>query len=183
MIAPLSEMISLESWPWWKSVAPAFRILRSILTVLPPGRTRLVFVERPFSGWNLAQLAEKSIVYLRSELTVTNPSNHDGVVVVRVQIGRAGFACRRALQDCHWCDIAGERVSTLSPGVLISPRTTATMQITHPFEVRQVPCEHVRTLSFRVIATDQLNRSHARRIKLQRLPEGQRPNPIVAPRA
>jgi hypothetical protein len=181
MIAPPSEMISLESWPWWKSLVPAFRILRRILTVLPRRLPKLVFVQRPFSGWNSSQLGGKSIVNLRSELTVTNPSDHDGVVVVRVQIGRAGFARRRALQDCHWCDIAGERVSTLSPGVLITPRTTATMQITHPFEVDQLPDEHVRALSFRVIATDQLNRCHTRRIKLQRFPEGLRPKPIAVP--
>ena len=80
------------------------------------------------------------------------------MVVVRVQIGRTGFGHKRALQHCHFCDIAGERVSILSPGVLVAPRTTATMQITHPFEVDYLPDEHVRTLSFRVIATDQLNR-------------------------
>jgi hypothetical protein len=183
MIAAPSKMISLESWPWGKSLVPAFRILRSVLAVLLRRRSNLVFVQRPFSGWNFSQPGEKSIVNLRSELTVTNPNDHDGVVVVRVQIGRAGFARRRALQDCHWCDIAGERVSTLSAGVLIAPRTTATMQITHPFEVDQLPDERVRTLSFRVIVTDQLNRCHTRRIKLQRFPEGRSPNPIVVPRA
>lgn len=46
---------------------------------------------------------------LRSELAVTNASDKDGVVVVRVQIGRTGFVHRRAPQDCHFCDIAGER--------------------------------------------------------------------------
>ncbi len=183
MIAPPSEIISLESWPWWKCLVPVYRILRSTLTILPRRRSKLIFVERPLSGWNSAEFAGKSILNLRSELAVTNPSDRDGAVIVRVQIGRSRFAHRRTLQDCHFCDIAGERVSPLSPGVLIAPRTTATMQITQPFEIDEPPDEHVRTLAFRVIATDQLGRRHTKRVKLQRFPKNQRPAPLplVAP--
>jgi hypothetical protein len=48
------------------------------------------------------------------------------------------------------------------------------MQITHPFEVDWPPGDRVGILSFRVIATDQLNRRHTKRIKLQRLGERER---------
>jgi hypothetical protein len=157
---------------WLKLFMPALRVVRGMLSFFPGKRRwKLVFVERSFSGWISGQLAGKWMVNLRSELTVTNPSDTDGVVVVRVQIGRAGLALARTLRDCHFCDIAGERVSTLSPGVLLSPRTTATMQITHPFEVDPPPPDRTKALSFRVIARDQLNRRHIKRIKLQRLGE------------
>lgn len=148
------------------------RIFRTFV-ILFFGRRRwkLVFVERPFSGWALGQIGEKWASSLRSELAVTNPSDQDGVVVVRAQIGRAGFAHGRALQDCHSCDIAGQPIHPFSPGVLIKARTTATMQITHPFEADRPPAARAKTLSFRVIAIDQLNRRHIKRIKLQKFGE------------
>jgi hypothetical protein len=160
----LRSVIFPDSSLWPKLIVSALRLIRGFLIFVIGRRHRkLVFVERPLSGWNSARLAEKWIVNLCSELTVANPSDRDGVVLARVQIGRAGLAHGRILQDCHFCDIAGERVSTLSPGVLISPHTTATMQITHPFEVDRPPGDRVGTLSFRVIATDQLNRRHTTR--------------------
>jgi len=171
----LHSVIFPDGSLWLKLFMPALRMVRGLLSlVLGRRRWKLVFVERPFSGWSSGQLAGKWIVSLRSELAVTNQSDQDGVVVVRVQIGRTGLAHRRILQDCHFCDIAGERVSPLSPGVLISPRTTATMQLTHPFESDRPPGERAKTLSFRVIITDQLNRRHAKRIKLQRFSERKR---------
>jgi hypothetical protein len=165
----LHSVIPVDDWFWPKLVAPTLRLFRALLIFfLGRRRPRLVFVERTLSGWASGQDGEKWIITLRSHLVVTNPGDHDGVVVVRVQIGRTGFVHRRTLQDCHFCDIAGERVFHLSPGVLINPRTTATMEITHPFEVERAPAERTRTLSFRVFATDQLNRRHLKRIRSQR---------------
>jgi hypothetical protein len=155
---------------WLKPLVSALRAVRGISFHFGIRHWKLVFVERPFSGWNpgSARLAGKWIVSLRMEFTVTNRSDRDGVVVVRVQIGRTGFGHKRALQDCHFCDIAGERVSPSSPGVLISPHTSATMQLTHPFEVDSSPPAGTNVLRFRVIVTDQLKRRHIKRIKLQR---------------
>jgi hypothetical protein len=110
----------------------------------------------------------KLIVNLRSELAVTNLNDRDGIVIVRAQVRQAGLTHRHALQDCHFCDIGGERVSNLFAGVLITPHTTATMQITHPFLVKQLPDQHVRALWFQVIATDQLNQRHTKKINLLR---------------
>jgi len=163
------SVISVEGWFWAKLVAPALRIFRAFLILfLGRRRWKLVFVERTLSKWTSGRVGEKPIIHLRNQLAVTNPSDQDGVVVVRVQIGRAGFGSRRTLQDCHFCDIAGERVCPLTPGVLIKARTTATMQITHPLEVNDPPAGDVTTLSFRIIVTDQLNRRHSKRIRLDR---------------
>ncbi len=161
----LSPVITPDAWFWAKLVRSVLRIFR---TFLMRRRWRLVFVERSFSGWTSGQIGEKWIITLRSHLTVTNPNDRSGVIVVRVQVGRTGLLNRRALQDCHFCDIAGERVSPLSPGVLVEARTTAMMEITHPFERTKRPGERTKTLSFRVIATDQFNRRHIKRIKVQR---------------
>jgi hypothetical protein len=174
----------LDGSLWPKLLVAALRLVRGVV-VFARGKRRqkLVFVERPISGWKSVELEGKWIISLHSELAVTNPSEREGVVVVRVQIGRAGFIHRRTLQDCHWCYIAGEHLSPSVPGVLINSRTTATMQITHPFGVNRQPNEGIEAFSFRVTVTDQLGRRHATRIKLQRFPRNQRPAPLplVAP--
>jgi hypothetical protein len=125
-------------------------------------------LERPFSGWNSGQLAEKVNSQPTQRLGVTNLNDRDGIVIVRVQIRQAGLTHRHALQDCHFCDIGGERVSNLSASVLITPHTTATMQNYLSFRRQAVAGPAVRALSFQVIATDQLNQRHAKKIDLLR---------------
>jgi hypothetical protein len=155
-----------SNWP--RLAGFAVQMLRSVLTLLRPRRRKLIFVERAMSGWSLGQAAEKIVIHLRSNLIATNPGKKDGLVVARVQIDQPRFLRRSPPQECHFCDVAGERVSPLSPGVLIPPRTATMVQIAHPFEVRRPPSSRFDTLSFRVIATDQLNHRHIKRIKLRK---------------
>lgn len=183
--APDLRSVALSGGSLWPQLlVAALRLVRSVL-VFARGRRcpKLVFVERAISGWKSAELEGKWVISLHSELAVTNPSDREGVVVVRVQIGRTGLTHSRMLQDCHWCYIAGERVSPSVAGVLIDRRTTATMQITHPFGVNRPPNDKTGTFSFRVTVTDQLGRRHTKRVKLQKFPKNQRPAPLplVAP--
>jgi hypothetical protein len=160
-------MISPAEWVSPRLVSTAFRVVRECLAVLPKRQRKLAFVERALSGWSAGQTDGRWIIHLRAQLTVTNPNHRDGVVVVRVQIGRAGLLRNSVLQDCFFCDIAGERVlPILSPGALVGPHTTATMQFTHPFQVDTPPRAKVGSLPFRIVVTDQLNRRHSKRIKL-----------------
>ncbi len=86
------------------------------------------------------------------------------MIVVRVRVGRGAFAYGPALQDCHFCDIGDERVGPFSPGVKIYPRTTATMQVNHPFNVDKLP--RTKMISGRIVVTDQFNRTLGKRIRL-----------------
>jgi hypothetical protein len=144
-------------------------MLRSLLILLLGiRRLRLVLAERILSGWTPGNLGQKSIIHLRTEIAVTNPSDQVGVIVVRAQIGRIGFTLGRALQDCYFCDIAGERVWAVTPGVLITERTTAAMQIIHPFETKKWSAERAGPVWFRVVLTDQFNRRHTKRLRFER---------------
>jgi hypothetical protein len=113
-------------------------------------------------------VGDVGIISLRAHLVVTNPGDRAGVIVVRAQIGRAGWTLNRTLQECHFCDVAGERVSPRSPGALIGSRTTAMMQISQPFEVEQLPTEKRKNFEFHVVLTDQLGCRHTKRMKLHR---------------
>jgi hypothetical protein len=152
---------------WLKMLWAALRAFRTGLFVVMRLRKRkLILVERALSGWGVSQNGQKTVVHLRSHMAATNPSNDEGFVVVRVQIDRRRFLRRGISQECHFCDVAGTRVSPLSPGALIPARTTTMMQISHPFETTKPPSSE--TLAFRVIATDQFNRRHTKRIRLQK---------------
>jgi hypothetical protein len=127
----------------------------------------LVLVERPLSGWVSGSTGAEQVVHFRSELVVTNLDQQDAVIIVRVRVGRGAFAYGRALQDCFFVDIGGEPVVPFTPGVKIEPRTTATMRIQHPFKVDVLP--RTRTLMFRIVMTDQFNRTHSRRLRSGKL--------------
>jgi hypothetical protein len=130
-------------------------------------RPRLIFVERPLlSGWNTTDAGGKPIISLQTLLTATNTSDRDGTLITRAQIRRGGLFNLYTTQECPFCDVAGERVGLLSPGVLIPPRTTAVVRITHPFETAKSPRRRGR-LAFVVTLIDQFNIRHRRRVSLK----------------
>jgi hypothetical protein len=74
----------------------------------------------------------------------------------------------RGLEDCFFCDIAGERVSPFSPGVVIEPRTAPLMEVRHPFHVVKLPRPRTKVLSFRFVVTDQFDNRHSKHVRLRR---------------
>jgi hypothetical protein len=78
------------------------------------------------------------------------------------------------LEDCYFCDVGDDRVGPFSPGAKIEPRTTALMQINHPCVVERLPRPRAKMLSFRIVLTDQFDKTHSKRIRVGKL----NPNPI-----
>ena len=141
--------LGTESIPFWlKLVSPLINALRSLRFLVGRRSWKLVFVERSRSGWLWSELSERRIVHLRCQLAVTNRAVQDKIVPVRAQVGLGSFAYLRALQDCGLCAIGGEYVVPSHLDV-IEPRTTAVMEITHPFEVKVQP--RTKMLSFWIV--------------------------------
>ena len=153
---------------WFRLIGPMVGFLRWLRSLIGGRQRKLIFVERSLSGWSVGTAGEQTIVTMISQLAVSNPNQRDALIVVRVRVSRGPFPYWRALQDCDFCDIADERVNPItSAGVRIAPRTTATMRVQHPFEVNKAPRPRTRLMSFRIVVTDQFNRTHRKRVRLR----------------
>jgi hypothetical protein len=130
-----------EQIAFWglKLIAPAINAYRR-------WQRKPVFVERSGSGWGTGEDGNRRILHFRGQLTLTNQSRKDGLLVVRIQVGCGHWG---RLEDCYFCDVGEERVGPGSPGVLIPPHTSVLMQIPHPFIVNSLPRPRSKMLSFR----------------------------------
>jgi hypothetical protein len=153
----------------WEQIAYlGFRCLGPVISAYRRWQRKPAFAERSGSGWRAGKNGERCVLHLRGQLTLTNQSARNGLLVVRVQVARSSFiAFWQHLEDCHFCDIGEDRVGApLTPGVPIPARTAMPMQVAHPFTVKALPRQRTKRLSFRIVVTDQFGDRHSKRLKL-----------------
>jgi hypothetical protein len=148
-----------------KLFSPLIQAIRALRSLFPKRRPKLIFAEKSVSSWNAGEADGRRVLHLHALLAVTNDCQQDGLAVVRTQVRRGAFAFWHQMEDCYFCDIGDDRVSPISAGVVITPRTTAAMVVRHPFfDIVKLPRPRTRWLSFRITATDQFNRRHNKRL-------------------
>lgn len=152
-----------------KLIAPLIRAYHAWQSLQAKWRRKLIFVRKAHSGWVANEGYGQRVVHLHAPFTVTHQERDAGVLVGRVQVRRGAFAFWRDLEDCDFCDIGGERVMPISPGVVIKPRMASLMEVRHPFRVETLPSRRTKRLSFLIVATDQFDNRHCKRVRLPRL--------------
>lgn len=151
-----------------KLISPLIRAYHTVRSVQAQWRRKLIFSQKAHSGWAANEGYGERVVHLDARFTVAHQDRDIGVVVARVQVRRGAFTFWRHLEDCDFCDVAEERVTPFSPGVVIAPRTAPLMVVKHPFRVATLPPPRTKMLSFQIVVTDQFDGRHRKRVRLRK---------------